>query len=335
MFILILITITNNKRNKMNNLKKIGLTALAGSLVATSVAYAGELAVTGSAGMNLKNYSNSQTGKSVSMANSVYFKGAGETDGGLNVNVSFELDQGTANNTGNGFDNHFVSVGNDTLGTLTLHGHGGSNAAAALDTTAAGDLWDNTLMTTTGTVAAKKSPLSATSGDNLLSYTLPTLVDGLGITGSQVAANTTGSGSSAFGATYTGVEGLTVSYGHASSDNVLNVSGDQTIMKASYAYGSFTVGISENDYDHTTSTNDQEVSSVSLAYTVSDQISVSYGEDTIDRSGSATDIEVSGISASYTSGGMTATVAQVTAENTDHTAGTDREVWKIGLSFAF
>ena len=319
----------------MNNLKKIGLTALAGSLVATSVAYAGELAVTGSAGMNLKNYGNSQTGKSVSMANSVYFKGGGETDAGLNVNVSFELDPGAANNSSNGFDNHFVSVGNDTLGTLTLHGHGGANSASALDTTAAGDLWDNTLINTDAASSTRMAPLAAKSGNNLLVYSLPTLVDGLSIGGSYQAVSSTGSGSSAFGGTYTGVEGLSVSYGKGETDDVKSVKGDQTIMKASYAYGSFTVGISENDFDHTTSTIDQEVSSVSLAYTVSDQISVSYGEDTIDRSGQASDIEVSGISASYTSGGMTATVAQVTAENTDHTAGTDREVWKIGLSFAF
>ena len=105
---LLLIIIKNNKRNKMNNLKKIGLTALAGSLVATSVAYSGELAVTGSASMNFKNFSDSQLGKTVAMGNSVYLKGAGETEGGLNVNVSYELDQGTANNSANGFDNHFV-----------------------------------------------------------------------------------------------------------------------------------------------------------------------------------------------------------------------------------
>jgi outer membrane protein OmpU len=316
----------------MNNLKKIGLTALAGSLVATSVAYAGELAVSGSAGINIKNYSNSQTGKSVSMANSVYFKGAGETDGGLNVNVSFELDQGTANNTSKGFDNHFVSVGNDTLGTLTVHGHGGANSAAALDGTAAGDLWDNTLINTTSPASTRMAPLASKSGDNLMVYSLPTMLDGLAIAGSYQAANTTGAGSTAFGGTYTGVEGLSISYGQGSSDDVKDVSGDQTIMKASYAYGSFTVGISNNDFDHTTSTIDQEVDSISLAYTVSDQISVTYGEETIDRSGQATDIEVTGISASYTSGGMTATFAQVQAENVDHTAALDKEVWKIGLS---
>jgi outer membrane protein OmpU len=324
----------------MNNLKKIGLTALAGSLVATSVAYSGELAVSGSAGMNFKNFSDSSTGKSVSMANSVYFTGGGETDGGLNVNVSFELDQGTANNTGNGFDNHFVSVGNDALGTLTLHGHGGSNSAAALDTTAAGDLWDNTLINTTAAQAltaaqGRTAPMASQSGNNLLVYSLPTIVDGLALAGSYQATNTTGTGSTAMGATYTGVEGLSVSLGKGSNDSVLNVDGDQTIMKASYAYGSFTIGASNNDFDHTTATNDQEVSSISLAYTVSDNISVSYGEETIDLSGEATDIEISGVSASYTSGGMTATVAQVEAENVDHVLNTDKEVWKIGLSFAF
>ena len=103
-------------------------------------------------------------------------------------------------------------------------------------------------------------------------------------------------------------------------------------MKASYAYGPITVAASNNDFDHTTATIDQEVSSVSLSYTVSDQISVSYGEETIDRSGSASDIEVTGVSISYTSGGMTASFAQVEAENVDHTAGLDQrslEYWFI------
>jgi len=318
----------------MNNLKKIGLTALAGSLVATSVAYSGELAVSGSAGMNFKNYSDSSTGKAVRMGNSVFFKGSGETDGGLNVNLSFELDQGTPAGDGP-FDSHFVSVGNDTLGTLTVHGHGGSNSAAALDTTAAGDLWDNTLINTTATASTRMAPLASKSGDNLMVYSLPTLVDGLAVAGSYQAANTTGSGSTALGVTYSGIEGLSLSYGQGSSDDVKDIAGDQTIMKASYAYGPITVAASNNDFDHTTSTIDQEVSSVSLSYTVSDQISVSYGEETIDRSGQTTDIEVNGVSISYTSGGMTASFATVEAENVDHTAGLDKEVWKIGLSFAF
>ena len=44
---------TNNKEYFMNNFKKVGLTALAGSLVAVS-AQAGELTVTGGANITLK-----------------------------------------------------------------------------------------------------------------------------------------------------------------------------------------------------------------------------------------------------------------------------------------
>ena len=319
----------------MINLKKIGLTALAGSLVATSVAYSAELTATGSASMNLKNFSDSSTGKEVSMGNSVYLKGSGETDGGLNVNLSFELDQGTANNSGEGFDNHFVSVGNDTLGTVTLHGHGGSNAAAALDTTAAGDLWDNTLMDTTAVLTARSAPFSSKSGDNLLVYSLPTMIDGLAVAGSYQAANTTGSGSSALGLTYTGIDGLSVSYGAGEDSSVAGTSMDQDIYKASYAYGSLTAAASYNDVASSTSANNQTVTSFGLTYTVSDEISVGFGEETIDRAESHTDIEVSGYNVAYTTGGMTVTAAQVEASDTDYTAGTDKEVWKIGLSFAF
>ena len=319
----------------MNNLKKIGLTALAGSLVATSVAYSGELAVTGSASMHFKNYSDGYTGKSVSMGNSVYFKGAGETDGGLNVNVSFELDQGAANNSASNFDNHFVSVGNDTLGTLTVHGHGGANSAAALDGTAAGDLWDNTLMNTDAALATRAAPFASTSGDNLMVYSLPTMIDGLAIAGSYQALNSTGSGSSAYGLTYTGVDGLSVSYGSGESSGVLATSGDQNIYKASYVYGPLTVGASYNEFDSSLNSNDQEVSSFGISYTVSDEISVSFGEEIIDRADQHSDIEVSGISVAYTTGGMTVSAAQTEAKNSDYTASMDRELWNIGLSFAF
>ena len=319
----------------MINLKKIGLTALAGSLVATSVAYSAELTATGSASMTLKNFSNQSTGKSVSMGNSVYLKGSGETDGGLNVNLSFELDQGTANNTGNGFDNHFVSVGNDTLGTVTLHGHGGSNAAAALDTTAAGDLWDNTLMNTTAVLSTRSAPFSSKSGNNLLVYSLPTMIDGLAVAGSYQAANTTGSGSSAYGLTYTGIDGLSVSYGSGEDASILGTTMDQDIYKASYAYGSLTAAVSYNDVASTTDADNQTVTSYGLTFTATDDISISYGQEIIDRAQSHEDIEVSGLSVAYTTGGMTVSAATVEAQDSDYVAGTDNEVWKIGLSFAF
>ena len=330
----------------MNNLKKIGLTALAGSLVATSVAYAADLSVSGSASMSVQNHSQKATGKNVKMGNSIYFKGSGETDSGLNVNLSFELDDGS--NSGGStasaagvFDNHSVSVGNDTLGTLTVHGHGGSNAAAALDTTAAGDLWDNTLGigSVYSALSPTDTPRSATSGNDIAVYSLPTMVDDLAVSVSYTGEGASHEASTAFGVVYTGVEGLSLSYGQGESKGTINTDADQEIIKISYAVGSFTLGVSNNDYDHTTATSDQEVRSYNVAYTVSDSLSVSYGIEDIAREGAASpsDIEVSGYKATYTAGGMTVAAKKVKADNVDYTdtGSNDNDMWKLSLSFAF
>jgi len=317
----------------MNNLKKIGLTALAGSLVATSVAYSAELTATGSASMTMENNSQSAAGKTISMGNSIYLKGSGETDGGLNVNVSFELDQANADGAAGVYDNHFVSVGNDALGTVTVHGHGGSNAASALDTTAAGDLWDNGFG-----ISKSNKPGAAASGNGLVVYKAPTIADGVAISASYASAGENYQGSTAVGVVYTGVEGLSVSYGQGTNATVKNVDIDQRIMKASYAIGSFTLGASDNDYDHTTSSKDQGVRSYNVSYTLSDAISLSYGEETIEKTDKTADIEVAGVTASYTSGGMTLSLASITADDVDMSASStknDNEYWKLGLSFAF
>ena len=319
----------------MNNFKKIGLTALAGSLVATSVAYAGALEATGSAEMKVTNNSDSSAGKTIGMANNIYFKGAGETDGGLNVALSFELDDGSnSDGTAAGvWDNHSVSVGNDSFGTLTVHGHGGSNSASALDGTAAGDFWDNTLG-----ISSTNTPQAAASGNGLVVYSLPAMVDGLSAGVSYASAGENDDGSTAFGATYAGVEGLSVSFGKGNNQATAATDIDQTVMKASYAYGPVTVAVSNSDYDHKDGTKDQEVRSYSLAYTLTDSISVKYGEETIEKAGTTSDIEVEGVTASYTSGGMTAALTSIEATNVDHSStGTDNdnEFWKISLSFAF
>ena len=77
----------------MNNFKKIGLTALAGSLVATSV-YAGEMSVAGSASWRMSNHAGTDGGKTMAMGNQLTFTGGGEMDNGMNVALSFILDQG-------------------------------------------------------------------------------------------------------------------------------------------------------------------------------------------------------------------------------------------------
>ena len=324
----------------MNNIKKIGLTALAGSLVATS-AFAGELTASGSASMSIKNTTDnnvlaldatkggdSSTGKAVSMANSVYLAGSGEMDNGLTVSMSFEMDQGAANNSSNGFDNHYVEVGSDALGTLRLSGHGGSSAQSAIEVTAAGDLWNNTLGLT-GSIT------NAEAGDNNLFYTLPEMMDGLALTASMAPGDAAATDTHmSYAAVYTGVEGLTLKAGQGEW-GTKTAGGDTTTMSASYAFGSFTVSASESHSDSMAASTDVEVTSFQLAYTVSDDISITYGEETFDKDASATDEEISGFGVSYTTGGMTISGSMISADGGAYVAGTETDKWSLTAAFAF
>jgi outer membrane protein OmpU len=309
----------------MNNLKKIGLTALAASLVSTSV-FAGEMTVAGSASITVENYSIDQrnAGKGFSMANHLTFSGSGELDNGLNVSLSFVIDE---------FDNdaHSVTVSSDALGTLVFSGEGGSSAQSALDTTAAGDIWD-TFDGTTGTTV-----FTSTTSNNMMLYTLPSMVDDLSVSASYVPQAAGADSSISYAATYTGVEGLSVSYGYGEQETSSTAQGDTTTMKASYAYGPVTIAYSNNDHSTETASKDQETVSYKLSYTVSDAISVSYGEETIDEEGDALDAEYSKVSAAYTSGGMTITATAADAKDALHGTATtqDKDYYSLGLSFAF
>ena len=284
------------------NIKKIGLTALAASLVSVS-AYAGEMSVAGSASVGIKNNAGNAGGKSITMGNQLTFTGGGELDNGLNVALSFVLDQADGVTAGTApFDSHSITISSDAMGSIVIAGEGAGNAQTALDTTAAGDAWDNGF-TYNGTAYAKMKSSSA-SGSSI-NYTLPTLMDDLSVAVSYSPSGTAVESSTAYGVTYTGVEGLSVSYGagEAASTTAL-LQGDLTTMKASYAIGSFTAAYSNTESDLTTGT-DEELSSFKLSYTVTDDLSVSYGEETHETTGETVDEEFSQISVSYTTGGMT------------------------------
>ena len=307
------------------NIKKIGLTALAGSLVVTS-AHAGAMSASGTASMALKNDSNTQAGKSWTMGNSVILSGGGELDNGINVSLSFELDSGVDTGTGAGpFDSHSLTLSSDGLGTLVFAGHGGSSAQGAIDGTAAGDLWNNGSGIT--------GPTAAASGDNSMLYTLPAMVDGVGITASYSPGRASQDSHTAFAISYTGVEGLTLNYGQGDS-GAPGSEVTSTSMKATYAVGSFTLGASKTEADKT-GASDREVTSYNVAYTVSDDISIGYGVETFDTAGSSVDEETRGFNISYTTGGMTLGAMQVEAEGVGNSATSEKDRWKLSASFAF
>ena len=329
----------------MNNLKKIGMTALAASLVSTSV-FAGELTVSGSASVTYENYTTKELGvhgnKTFSQANEINFNGGGELDNGMTVAVHFQLDEGTnsgidtATPSNNLFDNHSVTVSSDAMGTFVFSGHGGSSAQSALDTTAAGDIFDN--FDATAGIAATSTFRSSKAGNNNLKYTLPNVVDGLSAAVSyQPGGNASagGASSTAYGLTYTGVEGLTVSYGYGEDNSTSTIESEVTTMSASYAYGPVTVAISESENDEKTNT-DQTLKSVAVSYTISDNLSVKYGEETLETPAWVKDAEYTSISVAYTSGGMTISAGSQSAENAEGAvADADVDYNYLGLSFAF
>jgi len=328
----------------MNKFKKIGLTALAASLVSVS-AHAGEMSVAGSASMNVEGYTGEHLngGSGFSMGNQLTFSGSGELDNGMTVSLSFVLDQNDDSTTagaaysGGPFDGHSVSVSSDALGTLKLNGEGGASSASSIDGSAAGDIWD-TFDGSRGAVTATAITDSAT-GNNSLFYTLPSMVDGLGVNLSYQPQGSNRESGTGWGVSYTGIDGLTAKY--AVSDEVGSttaLSGDQTVWNVSYAIGPVTATASNADFDVETAANDQEMSSYAISYTVSDEISITYGTEEITEGGtSKVDAEYSAISASYTSGGMTISAALKEGENVDHGTATnqDFEYWTLGASFAF
>ena len=251
----------------------------------------------------------------------------------MTVSLSFIQDEGTAT-----FDNHSVSVSSDAMGTLVLHGQGGGSATSAMDATAAGNLWDtfDGIGLATGVTHTNSAP-----GTNAFMYTLPEIMEGVSINASyepQASGNTNDSGTG-WAVTYTGVEGLTAVYSISDEVGTTSaLSGEQTAWKVSYVYGSFTGTATGSDFDVQTASSDQDVSSYAISYTVSDELSVTYGTETIESGTSGDqDAEYNKLSASYVSGGMTVSAALAQAENIDHStnANADLDYWSLGLSFAF
>ena len=325
------------------NIKKIGLTALAASLVSVT-AHAGTLTASGSASINSEGHTGEglNAGTTFSMGNSVTFTGSGELDNGLTVSVSFELDQGVANNSSKGFDNHSVTVSSDAMGSLTFAGHGGSSSSSKIDTTAAGDMWDNFDQLANSSGLTFPDAIKTEGGvDNSFFYSSPDIIDGLNVTLSYnpQAGNTAGGGSeTGMGFNYTGVEGLSFSYAETDVETgVAGTSGTNTVYSVSYAYGPVTVAYSNSEEDPATTSANGESDSVAVTYTVSDEISVTYGTETHAQADKTTDIEIDGIKASYTSGGMTISAAMMDGENLDYSTSTaaDIEYWALGASFAF
>ena len=321
----------------MNNLRKIGLSALAGSLATFSV-NAADVSVSGSGSISFDdtNRGKADRGNGFYMGDSLKFNMSGETDGGTGVAVYYEIDGGA-------LDDYDLTLSGD-WGSLKFNGSGSSSAFGAVDDVtpnAYEEAWD--IIDTDGTsTSGSPTVIGGGSVTNGFIYTSPS-VGGATFTAAYVndaGGDTVEESYSDFAIKVSpeAMEGLTV--GYASSDNQTGVNVDQkkTTMYANYAVGAFTVGVQSSDLDHTTANSDQESMAYGVTYAVNDDISIGYSYHEVDfESTSLSDQESTGISASYTMGGMTLAGATNEVDNRagSANAASDIEGYEFTLSFAF
>ena len=327
------------------NIKKIGLTALAGSLVATS-AYAGSLSASGSAGITMSGNDTPNVGNNFSMGDGVTFTGSGEMDNGMTVSVTYELDD--ANTAGNVFDDRLLKIDTNGFGVITFGGHGASNAMGAVDDvtpTAYGESWDILGTANAGSNATTGTnifnSIGSASSNNMFHYSSGDLVDGFSIKASYVPSDGTTQveSSTDFAIEYSGMEGLTVGYaaGEYNSEGGTSNS-DRTTMYIKYAYGPVTVGYQESEMDTNKATTDDEFEAMGITYQVNDDLTIGYNESTYkDAATTTVDQENSNISATYTMGSMTLSVAMAEEKNRGGSTqiADDVKGYAIDLAFAF
>jgi outer membrane protein OmpU len=314
------------------NIKKIGLTALAGALVSVS-ANAADLSVTGGASIGFSGEEQTTKGNGWTMNDGITFAASAEMDNGWTVSTSMLIDSSDGG-AADIIDNRSLTIDMGDTGSLTFNGDGGSSSVALMvDTTptAGEQAWDDV----TGATAHRYDVASGNS--DWFQYTNTSLMDGLTVKLDYVPSDgTTDIESSTAGTiSYTGIEGLTIGLG-AGEDNGEGASAsvDVTVANATYAMDAFTIGWSTSESDSNANNSDITLTAMGVSYAVNDDLSVSLNQSTHEIEGSS-DQDSFGISASLVMGSMTLSANHNSVENVGGTSGTDRSGYALGLSFAF
>ena len=335
----------------MNNIKKIGLTALAGSLVAFS-ANAVEMSVTGSSELSYV----SKDGKGTATDNgdvtegnpfgsntSIKFKGSGDVGFGtativrtLNDGLGAALSQYTLLDMGD-------------LGTLSFDSNGGEVAGLTPHDdnlpTAYEEAWNG----------VSSSGISGAASNNTFGYT--NSFGPLAVSLAKTKGGTAGTGDqgvSGIGATGSitdivviykpeEVEGLHIQAGVSQADDNTGTAGandtETQMLMAKYSVGPVSAGYQLGAVDNSGSTADMDVKAYSIAFNVNDSLAVSYGRydkenNTIGSTAAITE-ENTGISAAYTTGAATIRMTNNESANAGFVTAKEKEHTEISVVLAF
>ena len=305
----------------MKNITKLGLTALAGSLVA-STAFAGDLSVTGSAKISHASADEDEVqGNSFSNSKGITFSGSGELDNGYTVSTTYVM-------TNAAFSNSTVTIDMGDMGTVGLWNNSsgaGIVKYADMMPTAGEQVWDDSDTDDNG--------LPNHDNDNMLGYngTFGDLGISLAYVNGGSGAKDGGASDSSWVLTYQAMDGLELGVGQGENGNTQDL---QTIY-GKYTHGAVTVGYQMSEVDNANSSADEDTTAYSASIAVNEDLSVSIGRHSVDMGPGTTEEVSTGISASYVMGSTTIGFVANSTEDVAGSAGNDDSYREISLSFAF
>ena len=336
----------------MDNLKKVGLTALAGSLAAVS-ANAAEMSVSGATLLTYTTEDTTEaTGNPFGMKTNLSFTASGDVNGMTVSYMQASKDQFA------GMSSARLTIDMGDLGTLAFDQGSGSGLATIDDKTptAAEEIWDGLDGTTVeGLVGAAGN----TGVFNYIKDLGGVTFNGAMRRGSG-AANSDGSSSGSNGGAWDfaltgsgdliGVDGLSWGAGYgeveageqAATAATMEASDDEHMTAyANYAMGPVTFGyqmshIKKGGFGGI----DQDVDAFGIAWNVNENFSISYGEREVEFNNPASaniTEEGEGIAVSYTMGSMkiAGNRNEVSNNNNSSADSAKDEMTEIAVSFAF
>ena len=335
----------------MDNLKKVGITALAGSLAAFS-ANAAEMSVSGA---TLATYTSEDdtevTGNPLGLKTNLVFSASGEVNGYTVSYFQVSADQFA------GMSSAGLAIDMGDIGSFGIEQTTTAGIASIDDKTptAAEEVWDG--LGSSSTVAAGVGArVGATAGGSSFVYKNSVAGMGLNVAVRPGSATSNADGSSSAdgeGSSYgfaltglgsaAGIDGLDAGVGYGKEDVTTTAAGagdiEEMTAYVNYSFGPVTAGYQKSLRNGgAAGANSNEVDMWGVAFNINENFSISYGEiDNEVQKASATDGTESfeGIAVSYTMGSMTIAANRNEVSSLAGTAGTDDSMTEIALSFAF
>ena len=309
----------------MNNLKKVGLTALATTLV-TSASVAGELSVSGGASLSYTGVSTKSDTNPWAMGDSIKFNGGGDLDNGMTVSVYYELDGGT-------YDDYNLKLGMGDMGTLSFSGN--SSSGSGVDKLK--DIVPNAYTPVYEATDSTDSGLIDASGNNQAGqwgYDITVGNAALSASYNPEPGTDNKDAETGFAIVYSGLmDGLELSAGYFDDGD----EAENDTLGVKYTMGALTAAYQMTKVDYAaTGTADQDARHVGVSIAVNDSLSVSAGQQSIEFDGTAEDEKNSGIGASYTMGSISMYGGFNKLENANGASSAgDVEASIFNISFSF